>query len=526
MATISRLDVAIGVHTSELAAGMNRARRIVQTSLGSITRMFTGVRLIMPLAGAGAAVGGIAMIGKSAVTLAGDLEQARIAFTTMLGSAKNADAFLRDMAQFAAKTPFRFDDVRTAAQRFLAFGFEANQVVPILTAVGNAAAALGGTSELINRIALALGQMRAKGKVSGEEMRQLAEAGIPAWEILANTIGVTIPEAMKLAERGAIDVNVALDGFIRGMNEKFPGMMAKQSKTLLGLWSTLRDEISLTLTAIGQKIITTFDLKGVLDSMVKWMGAFRETLEKSGLRSALEKALGADLADSLMRMFETFKTSTLPMLGQLAKKLIDIGITAAPHLLNALNWILEMIPKIAEFLSRLPAYAKVAFTAIEVHIARIGMKINRMAAEFISAFDAIPFVDLSNSVKRLDTEFVALSLAAAEATGEHKTALIELQKMIDAQEAAARRVRETAPEIADEAAEGARESIIRITRGLGEAIEGQLRGGFGRGGQEGTDAIRAHITSLREWAAANPIVIPVKYQELSFTGGRVTAPAG
>lgn len=200
-----------------------------------------------------------------AIGVAGRLEQTRIGFTTLLGSAAKADTMLRNLATFAKSTPFELTGLEVSTKRLLAYGFTAEQVIPTLTAVGNATAALGGGQAVIDRITLALGQMQAKGKVSGEEMRQLAEAGIPAWQILADTIGVSIPEAMDKAQQGAIPASVAITAMIEGMSARFGGMMEAQSKTMLGQWSNLKDEVELVMRDIGASLLpaaTTFVAAG------------------------------------------------------------------------------------------------------------------------------------------------------------------------------------------------------------------------------------------------------------------------
>lgn len=168
-------------------------------------------------------------------------EQATTAFTNLLGSGEKANAFLKELAAFAAKTPFEFSELVPAAQKLVAMGFAARDVIPMLTAVGNAVAAMGGSAEQVNRVTTALSQMKAKGKVSAEEMMQLAEAGIPAWKILAESIGKSIPEAMKMAEKGTINADVAIRGLVEGMQKNFGGMMEKQSMTFAGMMSTISD---------------------------------------------------------------------------------------------------------------------------------------------------------------------------------------------------------------------------------------------------------------------------------------------
>jgi len=169
------------------------------------------------------------------------MEQATIGFETMLGSAEKAQGFLSELESFAAKTPFEFTQLRTAATRMLAFGFASEQVLPTLTAVGDATSALGLGSEGINRVILALGQMRAKNKVSADEMLQLTEAGIPAWEILARAMNKSTAEVMKLSEKGLIPANKAIDALVQGMEQKFPDMMKKQADSMGGIISNLND---------------------------------------------------------------------------------------------------------------------------------------------------------------------------------------------------------------------------------------------------------------------------------------------
>jgi tape measure domain-containing protein len=168
-------------------------------------------------------------------------EQASIAFTNLLGSTEKAKGFMKDLADFANKTPFEFGELTKAAQKFTAMGFQAKEVIPILTSVGNAVAAMGGNAQMVDRVTVALVQLKAKGKVSAQEMMQLAEAGIPAWQILAEKIGVSIPEAMKRGEKGAISASFAIKALTEGMDARFGGMMEKQSHTFSGLMSTISD---------------------------------------------------------------------------------------------------------------------------------------------------------------------------------------------------------------------------------------------------------------------------------------------
>lgn len=225
------------------------------SKFGSTIRSSLGIAVT---AGAGAAVAGVGLLG-GAVAVAGfrfnDLRQrAGIAFETMLGSAGKADVFLKDLQKFAASTPFEFPELIQTSQQLLAMGFSAKKVVPTLTAIGDATAALGGSPEVMKSITRALGQMQAKGKASAEEFLQLSEAGVGAWQMLADKIGTSVPEAMAQVSKGAVSSGVAIAAITEGMEKRFGGMMAKQSKTFSGLLSTVKD----TFTQLSGTVMAPF----------------------------------------------------------------------------------------------------------------------------------------------------------------------------------------------------------------------------------------------------------------------------
>jgi len=169
-------------------------------------------------------------------------EQSEIAFTTMLGDGQKAKKFIAELTEFAARTPFELPGLLDSTKKLMAFGFEAEKIIPMLTVVGDAASGLGNPAAM-DFIIRALGQIQAKGKVAAQEMNQLAEQGIPAWQALADKIGVSIPEAMKLAEQGAISSGVAIPAILEGMDAKFRGLMEKQAGSMSGLLSTLMDRL-------------------------------------------------------------------------------------------------------------------------------------------------------------------------------------------------------------------------------------------------------------------------------------------
>lgn len=177
------------------------------------------------------------------------LEKASISFTTLLGSTDKAQAHLKALQQFGESTPFEFPDLIKASQRMQAMGFAADNVIPSLRAIGDAVSAVGGGKEELDGVVLALGQMQTKGKVSAEEMNQLAERGIPAWDLLAKAIGKTKEETIKLSESGRLNGGRAVQGIVAMMGERFGGQMDKMSATLEGRESNFNDILQRQLGA-------------------------------------------------------------------------------------------------------------------------------------------------------------------------------------------------------------------------------------------------------------------------------------
>ena len=210
MATVAELLVKISGDSSGLRKELQASQRQLQRAYGSKALDFGGDLA----AGMGLAAAAMGAVGLAAIKMAANMEQNRIAFTTMLGSAQAAESFLSSLAAFAEKTPFEFTGLVDSSKRLLACGYTAQEVIPMLTGIGDAVAAMGGSAEVLDRVTLAFGQMKAKGFVSGEEMRQLAEAGIPAWQFLAYVIGKDIPTTMKLAEDKALNAEAATAGMI------------------------------------------------------------------------------------------------------------------------------------------------------------------------------------------------------------------------------------------------------------------------------------------------------------------------
>lgn len=239
---------------SKLGAGMARG---LGRSVGAVGKVLSvGALGVAGFAAAGvAALGAVGVAGAIAGTkVASGNQQAAISFTTMLGSAKKADAFLRDLQQFAATTPFEFPELQTAASSLISAGINADKVIPIMRTLGDVTSGMGTGAEGVQRATIALQQMSAAGRITGEDLNQLRDAGIPVFDLLASATGKSKAEVVKLAQAGKLGKK-ELDALMKGLEsgkglERFSGLMDKQSKSLAGMWSTLKDTVGQGLAGI------------------------------------------------------------------------------------------------------------------------------------------------------------------------------------------------------------------------------------------------------------------------------------
>lgn len=269
----------------------------------------------VPLAAATVGAGAFALKTASAA------ETSEMAFTTMLGSAKAARDMLNTLADFAAKTPFELSGLTTATQQLLAYGFTAEEIIPMLTAVGDATAALGTGQQGIEAVTRALGQMQTRGKVSAEEMLQLTEAGIPAWEYLAEAIGTDTADAMDKVSDGAVKASTGIKAITKGMERDFGGMMEKQSKTVEGLMSNLSDAIEQPL----MKLRDSDAYERFADSLAEIVDAAEPFVESllPHMEKGLDKVSGvldvaADAMNGFTNMSEESQSELIGLVGQVA----------------------------------------------------------------------------------------------------------------------------------------------------------------------------------------------------------------
>lgn len=273
---VRELVTLLGYEVDE--ASLNRAERkinAVANRMQDIGKKMTAF-VTLPIVG----------IGAASVKASADLEQLGVAFTTMLGDADKADQLIRDMTEFAIKTPFTIKGVEESAKQLLAMGISNEKLLPTLKSLGDVSA---GLSVPLGRIAYNYGQIATQGKATSRDLRDFAVAGVPIIDELAKSLGVAKTEIAGMVSAGKISFDMVEQAFISMSSEggRFANLMDKQSKTLSGRFSNLMDSIIKTARVIGEMIIETFRLDLVvgalgngLESLTKWLDNLSPAMKK------------------------------------------------------------------------------------------------------------------------------------------------------------------------------------------------------------------------------------------------------
>ena len=239
-ASIARKTISIPVKVIDYATKPLRSLLNYATSLKGI---LTGI--VMGKAGQ--------VLFSNPLGLADQYSSALAGFTTLFNSAEQGQAMMNQLDEFARTTPFKTSNVIAQTQKMLAMGWDANNLIRDMTIIGDAAAASGKGDEGMERIVLALAQIKSKGKLSTEELNQLAEAGIGAKGYIAEGLGYGTDDAglqqmTKALESGKIGGNAAVEMLLAGMQRDYGGMMEQlATNTAEGIMSNIQDTFEINI---------------------------------------------------------------------------------------------------------------------------------------------------------------------------------------------------------------------------------------------------------------------------------------
>lgn len=216
--------------------------------------------------GLSAAIGGI----KASVKIAAEMEQTKIAFGVMMGSTQQAKKTLEDFKKLDVQSPINFAEFAKAGKTMLQFGVAADLLTPTLSRLS---AISLGNSEQFQSLALAFGQVQANGRLMGQEVLQMVNAGFNPLQEISRTTGISMVELKKQMENGAISAEMVSKAFQTATEEggRFHGMNQQLEGSLAGQFAKLEGDIKASAIAIGTDLMPM--IKSAVDLMRTMTGA-------------------------------------------------------------------------------------------------------------------------------------------------------------------------------------------------------------------------------------------------------------
>ncbi len=227
---------------------------------------------------------------RNVVNIRGQFQQLEVAFTTLLKSEEKANKLMAQAVDLAAKTPFDLQGVASGARQLLAYGFEAENVTDVLRRLGDVAAGLGLP---LQRLTYLYGTTRVQGRLYARDMLQFTNSGIPLLDELAKMYGKTTAEINEMVSAGKIGFS-DVEKVIKKMTDaggQFDNLMSKQSTTITGQMSNIKDSIDVMFNEIGK------NSEGFINNALAGISSLVENYEKVGKAIAILIAIyGAEKA--------------------------------------------------------------------------------------------------------------------------------------------------------------------------------------------------------------------------------------
>lgn len=284
---------SISIDDSELNAAQDRIANSFSQITESAVKEGNAIDSAFRKLGGGIAaiftVQAAANFTRQIVAVRKEVESLEISFRTLLGNEEKANALLGELREFAVKTPLQLNDLAKSAQTLLSFNVEAEKVMPTLRAIGDISM---GDAQKMQSLTLAFAQMSSTGKLMGQDLLQMINAGFNPLTVIAEQTGKSVATLKDEMSKGAISAQMVTDAFMAAASEggKFNGMLEKQSQSVAGAFSNLQGALQDMMNDIGQsfqepladalgsltKLVQNYDkFGGVLASTVATFGAYK-----------------------------------------------------------------------------------------------------------------------------------------------------------------------------------------------------------------------------------------------------------
>ena len=340
MAEETNINYKLHVDTSEMqqaaqkvSAGFDEMNRSAAASGNAIDGAF---KKIAKAAGAVFSIKTAMDFARQVIAVREEVESLEVSFRTLLGSEQKAGELLSEIREFAVSTPLQLNDLAKGAQTLLSFNIEAEKIMPTLKAIGDISM---GDAQKFQSLTLAFSQMSSTGKLMGQDLLQMINAGFNPLTVMAEKTGKSVAVLKDEMSKGAISAEAVAQAFQDATAEggKFHGMLESQSKTVQGAFSNLKGAIQDMMNDIGKSVQEPLtgaltSITGVVKNYEKLGSVIASTAVSFGTYKAAVMAVTAvQEAGSVSAAVLTAQTKALAA----AQKFLSSTMLSNPYVLAA-----------------------------------------------------------------------------------------------------------------------------------------------------------------------------------------------
>lgn len=267
------------------------------------------------------------------------LDYAQVSYAALFNDSSLSSDFLKSLQQFSVETIFEFSDLEKMSRKLLAYGMEYENLMYIIEGLTNIGT-MSGDPAALERLAVAMGQINAKGFLQAEEVRQLVNAYAPMQDILRDSFGLSDEDFGNISDL-RLPANEVINAIVDYANNRFGAVSEAAMLTITGLKNRIVD----TLKVMGADIMTpvTAFYKSLARYIADQLQVIHDVYKNSGLGGVFEYLVPSEEWQARIRQFIA---NIKNLVSQVSLLFVTFGPTIAQTfaaLFDAINLVLSAI---------------------------------------------------------------------------------------------------------------------------------------------------------------------------------------
>lgn len=286
-----------------------------------------------------------------------ELDYARVTYSAIMGGTDVANGFLSTLQQFSVDTMFGFKELEGMSRKLLAYGIEYKNLMYVIEGLTNLGT-LSGDAAALERLAVAIGQINAKGVLKAEEVRQLTNAYVPMYDILRTQLGLTNEDLKKnIGDLGITSVQ-AINAIVEYSKDAFGEMANAAMFTIKGLNERIVDSLKVMGSEMVEPVSTAYKI--IAFEISTQLERIHGIYKQFGAGGVFEALVPNQKAQQLIREFIANFANGL-------YRIVGIVHSAAPFIMSFIHGLVQGINIVQAVLNALWSVIAAVFQALQIH---------------------------------------------------------------------------------------------------------------------------------------------------------------